>query len=649
MSKHLSNAETRKAKSKKNKSFNLFSMLYPDFGADSEGYPGGFIHLALIVAGILFTVVGIVFQGYSYVSTAFFVLAFAISGFYSFGNAYRNFKIKRYVSESSMVICACLICIACGRLEGSAWIMVFYQMFKFAEIFAAGIQQNRIQDVLGILPDNATLVAGAEHVKIKPAHIKKGDVLYVERGEVIPVDGVITEGLSSVDLSPLVKRSKSEAVKPGSKVYGGAVNISVPIIMTAGCDYGESAAREICSAFSALTDTKTEDENLSVKVCNLLCPVMLICAVLFGVIVPLFTGAWETGACRAAVMLLIGCPYSLPDSLVLSLLSAAGVIFGNGVIISSLKLFRKLSKVEAFVCNKTGTITEKEYIVTGVHGSGISDDALLALLVKVESQSDHPIAEAIRRYACYEDRTIPDEIRITELRTKGVIAEGGNAKVLVGNAAFLFDNGIDCELPEGGGTAIHAAINDRYCGYVMVENQLREGNYEAIEAMKAVGVKSFALLSGDMQSIVRPIASALNFDVAESEQTPEDKTNAVSHLSGNLSQGHTLAMAGDGFNEKSAGGNADVYIATSALDYIKDSNENVIALNDGISGIPYALNAAVKSARLSFMAISLHVIFRVVLMILALAGICPPAVTGITLACIGAAAFLESVFLFTNK
>ena len=648
MSKHLSNAETRKAKSKKNKSFNLFSMLYPDYGADSEGYPGGLIHLSLIVAGILFTIVGIAFHGSRYVGTAFSVLAFIVSGFYTFGNACRNFKIKRYISESSMVICACLICIACGRFEASAWIMVFYQIFKFAEIMAVGIQQNRIQDVLGILPDNATLVTGEEHLKIKPAHIKKGDVLYVERGEIIPVDGVITEGLSSVDFSPLVKRSKSEAVKPGSKVYGGSINISVPVIMTAGCDYGESAAREICSAFSALTDTKSEDENLSVKVCNLLCPVMLICAVLFGVVVPLFTGEWETGACRAAVMLLIGCPYSLPDSLVLSLLSAAGVIFGNGVIISSLKLFRKLSKVETFVCNKTGTVTEKEYVVTGVHGSGINDDALLALLVKVESQSDHPIAQAIRRYACYDDRSIPDEIRITELHTKGVIAEGGNAKVIVGNAAFLFDNGIDCELPEGGGTAIHAAINDRYCGYVMVENQVRDGNYEAIEEMKAAGVKSFALLSGDMQSIVRPIASALNFDVVESEQTPEDKAKAVAHLSGNLSQGHTLALAGDGFSEISAGENADVYIATSALDYIKESADNVIALNDGISGIPYALKAAVQSARLSFLALSLHVILRVILLILALIGICPPALTGILLACIGAAAFLENVFLFTR-
>ena len=654
MSKHLTENKKKKSGRPQNKRNRLLDTLrlYPDFGADSDGYPAGWRIPVFLLAGMLVLLVSLFLREGSLLRLAFSAVSLALVGFHCVLNLIHNIRLGHFCCEALPVVLACLAGFAAGMVVTSVLVMLFYQAVKLIEITAVRRQQEGGQAILSILPQTASLLEenefGKTVQKIKPVHIKEGDLLVVQPGEIIPIDAVVEEGISTVDLSPLTRTKKLIAVNVGHAVYGGCQNLSEPLTVRASCDFASSTAPRVYSSFTATIRKESEDERLTVRVSNIAYLALFGATILFSLLVPLFTHNWDLGVRRGMVFLLAACPFAIKGALSLAVFSGVSEIFAGGMVIREIRVLFSLAKLETFICNKTCTVTESAYTVREICPSGISEDALLSVLVKAESGSNHPIAKALRSYAGVSDHFAVRNIIREEIPCKGISARIGKNDVLAGNATLLFENGVNCSVPEGQGIAIHAAVNGKYCGYVLLENPVREGNYDAIEQLRASGVKNFALLSGDLRSVVRPIASSLNFNVVKAELTPEGKTAAAAYLSGNRTQGRTLAFAGDGSNEMGSVPSGGLSVSTAALGNEEASRADVTILGEGIMRFPTAVRAGRASSRLSFLSVSVHFALRFLLILLALAGVCSPIAAAALFAASSITSYLFASYFF-NK
>ena len=654
MSKHLSENKKQKSGRPGTKKGSLPERLrlYPDFGADSDTYPAGWRIPVFLLAGVLLLPVSLFLREGSAIRLGFQILSLALVSFHCVCNLIHNIRLGHFCCEALPVVVACAVGAAAGMMVQSVLIMLLYQMVKLVEITAVRHQQDGGQAILSILPQTASVLEeddfGKTLRKIKPVHIREGDLLLVEPGEIIPTDGVVMEGISSVDLSPLTRTKKRVDVSEGYPVCGGCRNLTESLTIRATCAFSASTAARVYSSFTATIRKESEDERLTVRVSNLAYLVLFAAFLLFTVLVPLFTHNWGLGVRRGMVLLLAACPYAVKGALSLSVFSGVSEIFANGMVIREIRVLFSLAKLETFICNKTRTVTESAYSVRAVSPSGISEDALLSVMVKAESGSEHPIAQALRRYVGVSDTYAVRNIVREEIPCKGISARIGKNDVLVGNATLLFERGINCSVPEGHGTAIHAAVNGTYCGYVLMENPVREGVYDAIEQLRSCGVKNFALLSGDLRSVVRPIASALNFNVVKAELDDAGKKTAAAYLNSNRTQGRTLAYAGDGTNEAEALPADGLFVATGAVGNAEASKADIAVLGEGIQRFPAAVRAGRASSRLSFLSVTVHFALRLLMIVLALVGVCPPVLTAVLFSASSILSYLFASVFFTR-
>ena len=654
MSKHLSENKKQKPGRSKSKKGSLLELLrlYPDFGADSDTYPAGWRIPVFLLAGVLILLVSLFLKEGSPIRLGFRIASFALVSFHCIYNLIHNIRLGHFCCEALPVVAACVIGIAAGMLLQAILMMLLYQLVKLVEITAVRHQQEGGQAILSILPQTASLIEeddiGKTVRQIKPVHIREGDLLLVEPGEIIPTDGVVLDGISSVDLSPLTRSKKRVDVSEGCTVCGGCRNLTEPLTIRASCGFSSSTAAKVYSSFTATIRKESEDERLTVRVSNIAYLALFAAFVLFTLLVPLFTRNWDLGVRRGMVLLLAACPFAVKGALSLAVFSGVSEIFANGIVIREIRVLFSLAKLETFICNKTCTVTESNYSVRSVSPSGISEDALLSVMVKAESGSDHPIAQALRRYVGVSDHYAVRNIVREEIPCKGISARIGKNDVLIGNATLLFERGINCSVPEGHGTAIHAAVNGKYCGYVLMENPVREGVYDAIEQLRSSGVKNFALLSGDLRSVVRPIASALNFNVVKAELDAEGKKAAAAYLSSNRTQGRTLAYAGDGTNEMEAVPTDGLFVSTGAVGDAEASRADVAVLSEGIQRFPAAVRAGRASSRLSFLSVSVHFALRLLMIVLALVGVCPPVLAAALFSASSILSYLFASVFFTR-
>ena len=639
MSKHVSNSKSRHLSASKRrevrhaqKGIPAWLRIYPELSFDRECYelslPWG---LCLLFSALLLIASAVVSEPFA-VHLALSLVSFAAAAAFVIRNLIHNLTHGRPLCEALLILLAGALCLALQLFAQGTLILLFYQLAKAAELRFLARQQKKARLLLDLLPHSATLWADGEEQTIKPVHICAGDVLIVREKEIIPVDGTVQAGLSEIDASPLTNRDETYPIRDGDRVRQGCINIAKPIIVLADCDYADSTAQKHYAAYTSLLRRQGSYELLTEKLCNYLTPAMLLCAVLAGVIVPIFTGRWQAGLRTAVLFLLLSCPYALPGVCNLALFTCLTRIFSSGIRITDIDLPDRLARLETFICNKTGTITESQYTVTGIYPEGIDEDRLKAIVGQVESRSRHPIAEAIRRYAGVPYGAEIPGLEIEELETLGLSAAIGENQILIGNAALLHQHDITCEVPKGQGSAVHVAINGAYCGYLLLENRLREGNFEAIEQMGACGVKSFALLSGDRASIVRPIAGELNFDIVKGELTREGKSNAADYLMSNRTRGRTVAYAGDGSGEAESAEHTDVSIVTGALRRETAEKADVTIFAEGIGTLPLAVRAGHSCARIALTALIAFSALRAAGVILALVGILPPWLAGLALA-----------------
>ncbi|MGI5976525.1 MAG: HAD-IC family P-type ATPase [Candidatus Limivicinus sp.] len=525
------------------------------------------------------------------------------------------------LEDDIIVSIASLAAFGIGQFAAGALIMLLYTAARMLEALGEK-RQKKLQCGMKIELPELAITETDKGFEEKPVQeLAQGDVVIVKAGEIIPVDGVVLEGMSSLDSSPLTASDEAVVASVGGEVVSGCRNITSDIKVLVNRIYTESAAYVANEQRERSARYNTKHEKFVSGFVKYYVPVITAAALLAAVLPPIFNREWREWIGRAVVLLALSGCFGLEISVELSYLRGVAVLAGKGIVAKGYRFLESLAGTKTVIFNKTRTLTEGRYTVSEVVPKDISGEELLAAAAQAEKLSSHPIARAICRAGSGFIADDSTRIKMEEIPGRGVSSIVGDRHVFVGNAALLEEHGIHCAIAKKGGAAIHVALNGVYCGYILVNDRIRSGAFDALEALRVQGVKNMVMLTADSRSVARPIASSLNLDMVKAELTEEAKTSAVEYLNATKPEKSSLTFVSDGSGEAEALGRADVGIATGSLGDIEALDcADIIIMDDDIRLVPETLRISKNVCFTAGVSIILTIAAKLLLSALALFG-----------------------------
>ena len=528
------------------------------------------------------------------------------------------------LSEDFLMSVATIGALCIGFLPGAetqfpeaVFVMLFFQLGEWFEEKAEGNSRRSISHLMDIRPDSAHVERGKELQTVHPEEVKPGEVIVVQPGEKVPMDGVVLEGQSSLDTVALTGESVPRSVREGDEILSGCVNQSGVLRVKTTKAFGESTASKILDLVENAAGNKSRSERFITRFARIYTPIVVVLAVLVAVGPGLITGQWATWIYRGLLFLVVSCPCALVISVPLTFFGGLGGASKKGILIKGANLMDKLAKLQTVVFDKTGTLTEGVFEVSAVHPEVIDQQELLHLAAHVERHSTHPIAVALRNaYPREQDACTIGNVE--ETAGHGIIATVNGKKVAVGNAKLMEKVGAAWHPCHQEGTIIHVAIDGVYAGHIVISDRIKADAAPALEALKAAGVKKTVMLTGDQESVAATVARQLQLDECHAQLLPADKVTEVERL---LREG-TLAFVGDGINDAPVLTRADVGIAMGALgsDAAIEAAD-VVLMDDKPSKIVAAVRIARRTLRIAKENIWLAVGIKVAVLVLATLGL----------------------------
>ena len=513
-------------------------------------------------------------------------------------DAFESIRAGRYLNNALFTCLAAVLLFVTGLYAEAVLLLVLTSVTDRLEKRLHDKSRKELDKVGEILPRYAVLVTGEGVERVDPASVVVGDILLVSAGERIPLDGVVTEGISTIDTAAVSGQRSPWAVNAGYKVYSGCRNLTSDIKIRVSRPYDQSTAKKLTQLAEAAPGFPSEQENSVRRILFWYQIAALVLALLLGVVLPAFRGGWIIWLRRAAVLLIAARAVSDCFGVPLLYRRALPIMAKLGVFSKGEDCLEAMAKAETVIFDKTGTITEGRYAVTDVYPVKMSERQLLTIAATAESFSRHPIAAAIREAAGRIDERAARAVKIRDFPGRGISAFLGSHQVYVGNAALLEEHGIKYNIPARPGTAIHVSVDERYCGYILVTDKVRRRAFDALETLRVNGVKKLVLLTGDVLSVARPIASRLNFDMLRAELKPEEKAKAVAYLMKNKGQRSSIAFVGEGENSGKIMSGADVGIAMGSLGSdMALARADVLVMDRDIFKIPKTLAVSRKVYR----------------------------------------------------
>ena len=502
---------------------------------------------------------------------ALFMIPYLIVGYDIMIKAVKGILSGQPFDENFLMAVATVGAIALGEYSEGVAVMLFYQIGELFQSYAVGKSRRSIGALMDIRPDSANLLdENGELRTVDPDEIEPGSIIVVRPGEKIPIDGVIVKGKTSLDTAALTGESIPREAKEGSEVISGCINLSGLVEIRTTKAFGESTVSKILDLVENATSRKSKSENFITKFARIYTPAVCFGALALFLLPPLLGLLLGRGAqfsvwlYRALTFLVISCPCALVISIPLSFFAGIGGASAQGVLIKGSNFMETLSEVTTVVLDKTGTLTQGNFEVSGVHHSTLQDEKLLEYAAHAEAFSSHPISRSlIRAYGREVDAS-----RVTDVREesgRGVVAKIDGHEIAVGSTRLMRECG--CEPIECShvGTVVHVAADGAYAGHILIEDIVKEGAREAIEALRRAGVKKTVMLTGDVRAVAEDVAKRLSLDEVRSELLPPDKVAAVEELLAQNRPGEKLAFVGDGINDAPVLARADVGIAMGAL------------------------------------------------------------------------------------
>lgn len=511
----------------------------------------------------------------------------------------RNILNGQVFDENFLMSIATIGAFAVGEYAEGVVVMLFSQIGQLFESYAVGRSRESIASLMNIRPDSATVLREGRLITVDPYNVGIGEIIVVEPGEKIPLDGIVRSGASSIDSSALTGESLPRDIVSGSEALSGCINLTGVLEIEVTKEFGESTVSKILELVENAASKKAKTENFITKFARYYTPCVVAAAVLLAVVPPLILSEPFSGWInRALIFLVISCPCALVISVPLSFYGGIGGASKRGILIKGSNYLEALSKTELVVMDKTGTLTKGTFSVESVNPVDISAEKLLEYAALAESYSNHPIsASLIRAYGRETDLSRVSNAR--ESAGHGVMADVDGLPVLAGNAKLMKEAGVDCSVPARPGTAVHVAVDGRYAGYILIADEIKEDAKNAVEEMRKAGVKKTVMLTGDAGSVAVYIAGKLGIDEVHSELLPADKLDQVERLGKETSKEGKLAFVGDGINDAPVLSQADIGIAMGGLgsDAATEAADIVI-MDDRPSKIPVAIRISRKTMRI---------------------------------------------------
>lgn len=552
-----------------------------------------------------------------------FLVPFLMAGYSYLFEAFQEAFMGIVLGRELIVTIAGLLALCAGAWFGAAAIMIFLKIADLAQAYVEYLHSERVSSLYALRPDKANLVSGEIVSTVSTSDLKTGAEIVVNAGEIVPVDGVVTDGTSVLDASELVGESFSFPVAAGSTAVSGCKNVNASLRIRVEKAQSDSVSPLLVRAAENSWMHKSSQERLTQRALSYLSPALVILAILLAAVPSIATGEWQTYLVRAAILLTVSQMYSVVQSIKLTYDCAAARAAVSGVVVKGHDVLESLSRAETVVFDKTGTVTEGKYRIKEVFPHGVTEGQLLLLAGAAELNSRHPIAHAIVDASGAYASEIK-AVDICEIPGRGVSAFIDGRCVYVGNAAMMAEHDIACDRPSIPGTAIHVAVDSRYLGHIILEDALRDSAFDVIEVLRAEGVETCVLLSGDVHSSARRIASSLNFDLVKAELTPEEKCSSVEYLMGNRNVNTTLAFVGDGVCDADALRLSTVGIAIGCLDKPEALEAaDAAILNDELRTLPKLYRLAKQSSRAVLEDTFVCGAVKLLVTIFGAAGLCP--------------------------
>ncbi|BCG56953.1 heavy metal translocating P-type ATPase [Paenibacillus sp. URB8-2] len=515
---------------------------------------------ALAAAGYLIPAGG-------YWELALFLLAYLAAGGNVVWQAVRNISRGQVFDENFLMALATIGAFAIGQYPEGVAVMLFYQVGELFQGLAVNRSRRSITALMDIRPETACLQTGEETKIVSPEQVNIGDIIVVQPGEKVPLDGTVIEGSAMMDTSALTGESVPRSAEPGSAVLSGFINKNGVIAVKVTQTFAESAVSKILELVQNASNNKAKTENFITRFARGYTPVVVITAALLAVVPPLLiSGAtFSDWIYRALVFLVISCPCALVVSIPLGFFGGIGAASRSGILIKGSNYLEALNDVKTVVFDKTGTLTKGQFKVTDIYpAEGMTEDELLRLAAYAESHSGHPIAESI--VAAYgrsiAGNAIADYI---EISGHGIRAAVEGRTVLAGNARLMEREGIAFRQPDGAGTIVHLAVDGQYAGSLVIADEVKEDAARAIAALRKIGVNKTVMLTGDASSVAEDVGKRLGVGEIHAELLPQDKVEQIERLELGKTGREKIAFVGDGINDTPVLARADVGIAMGGL------------------------------------------------------------------------------------
>ena len=508
----------------------------------------------------------------------------------------------------------------------AVFVMLFFQIGEFFESYAEGKSRDSIAHLMDIRPDSANVERDGEVVTLKPEEVSVGEIIIVRPGERIPLDGVILEGVSSLNTVALTGESIPREVGVGDEVFSSCVNLSGVIRMRTTKNFGESTASKIIELVENAKERKSKSETFITRFARIYTPVVVFAAVVLALLPPLFSGHFATAfpvwLYRSLLFLVVSCPCALVISVPLTFFGGIGGASRNGILIKGANHIDTLSKVRTVVFDKTGTLTHGQFAVEAVHPEKLDEEQLLHLAAHVEHFSTHPIGAALRDAFPNEATDGCSVTDVEEIAGQGVRARVGDKTVCVGNAKMMETAGIkwhDCHLV---GTIVHVAVDGEYAGHIVINDRIKEDSAESVTLLKKLGVNRIVMLTGDREEVGRNVAEKLQISEYYAGLMPADKVKHIERLQGEKHDKGAVAFVGDGINDAPVLARADVGIAMGGLgsDAAIEAAD-VVLMNDKPSKIALAIRMARRTLRIAWQNVWFAIGVKVAVLILAAFGL----------------------------
>ena len=585
----------------------------------------------LIAAALLIGFHFLPFTGY--VRFLFYLIPYLVIGYDILIKAFKGIKNRQPFDESLLMAVATIGAIAIalygdGDYTEAIAVMLFYQVGEWFQSYAVGKSRRNISDLMDIRPDYANIEREGKLEQVDPDEVEIGTVIVVQPGEKVPIDGIVTEGNSTLNTSALTGESLPRDAQEGDEIISGCINMTGVLKIRTTKEFGESTVSKILDLVENASSRKSRSEEFITKFARIYTPAVVYSAVALAVLPPLIrmfgmgiSADWGTWIYRALTFLVISCPCALVISIPLSFFAGIGGASNAGILVKGSNYLETLSRTKCVVFDKTGTLTQGVFEVNEVHHNEMDREKLLEYAALAESASSHPISRSLQRaYGREIDRSRVTDIR--EISGNGVTAMVDGIQVAAGNSKLMDKLGvkwIDCHQA---GTIIHMAVDGRYAGHIVISDIEKPHAKEAVRALRSAGVEKTVMLTGDSWKVAEHVAADLGIDEVHAELLPADKVEKVEELIEKRPEKGKLAFVGDGINDAPVLSRADIGIAMGAMgsDAAIEAAD-IVLMDDDPLKIAKAIRISRKCLRIVYENIWFAIGIKLICLVLGAAGI----------------------------